>query len=814
MLAKVLIEESVYLWIKKNKRKARLGTIINKINDFVINGEKASTREQKLFAGQRIYKTRFNDGQRLIYSVKGRLEQQNVVVRLLQIGDHDSGDSAYKNREQLVNQPLSWEFMEHWDSNTDLSDPPAGVVLSRCYAWHQEDDGLRLEQNSSADLWWLLDEAQDELKGKSGPIILRGTAGSGKTTIALYRLMEWYVPHNLPSLYITYSEKLKSHAEKSFKELVRQDKQVLFKTIDQLCLALIPEDKKEFFQPDQHVNFVQFETFLANRQCRISAHMLWEEFRGILKGCFYLATTEQKVLDFKQYQNLNLIKLAQTDSLFAEREREQVYKLFENYQRWLKDEKKWDDMDLARCAFQYVEQHTQHYAQVIVDEVQDLTTYHLQIILALTTQPETLFLTGDAHQSIHPSRFQWERLKDQVYGYLQLKKKAQLVYRNVPNSVQHIKKNYRCSKEIIHLINALASWRSEHFGDDSEQLEAVESESKAICAMTLSDIVNKSLLNTQKMAANIMILVPDEAQKQLLINKENGLLRHCTSNVFNIHESKGLETTSVILYGFFEKYGSDFQRVGHVYKKDQAGLQHRLRYLVNLFNVACSRAKSELILLDSQLPDWQPLTVIQQRDNHIAQDFLKNILSRESTYDEYEEQAIKLEENHNWQQAAGTWEKINRLKDAHRCLAKFHTEKQEWLSAAQHYQHAELFAEAYTYYEKAESYQDALIVLLQMPTSQDTHSKINDFFDNPKKIAKIRGNFGQKILEKIIEENSSVAPSILFRYSKEKAGLARESIRKTQRDINHNLFSSRAAEARNQQFVAAMQAFNNLINEV
>ena len=28
-----------------------------------------------------------------------------------------------------------------------------------------------------------------------------------------------------------------------------------------------------------------------------------------------------------------------------------------------------------------------------------------------------LFLTGDAHQSIYPSRFKWERIKNQIYRH-------------------------------------------------------------------------------------------------------------------------------------------------------------------------------------------------------------------------------------------------------------------------------------------------------------------------------------------------------------------------------------------------------------
>ncbi|MDR9778477.1 hypothetical protein RJJ65_38710, partial [Rhizobium hidalgonense] len=132
-----------------------------------------------------------------------------------------------------------------------------------------------------------LDEQQQTIRDKQGPIILRGSAGSGKTTIALYRLMQWQVDGNDPCLYVTYSHKLKEYAQTHFNQLNRKPREVLFKTIKELCLDLLPKIQREQFEKSGYVDLIKFEIFIQKHSQKFSAHMLWEEFRVILKGCFY-----------------------------------------------------------------------------------------------------------------------------------------------------------------------------------------------------------------------------------------------------------------------------------------------------------------------------------------------------------------------------------------------------------------------------------------------------------------------------------------------------------------------------------------------
>lgn len=50
------------------------------------------------------------------------------------------------------------------------------------------------------------------------------------------------------------------------------------------------------------------------------------------------------------------------------------------------------------------------YEVVIVDEAQDLTPAGLRVCVALARQPEGLYLTADASQSIDKRGFAWSRV--------------------------------------------------------------------------------------------------------------------------------------------------------------------------------------------------------------------------------------------------------------------------------------------------------------------------------------------------------------------------------------------------------------------
>ena len=448
----VLIHPDVEIWRKRYFPKGKISQIIENIKVFVNNHEKVQTKQiKKLHSNHRLYKMRINQVDRLVFSVDDQDDQKTLKIHMM--GDHQAGEKAHSvgKIQQFIRQQddqfQTWSLGEIGPYHcmaiqTQLDE-------QRLYYRWDEFDIDRLAQNQSAKLWWHLDLEQEAIAKMQGPVVLKGSAGSGKTTIALYRLLGWQnvnAPQDQKSLYLTYSSKLKENAQELFHDLQYQPQKVSFQTIDEFLKALVSN-------PQEIINFEKFkkiiEPKLNNRTANISAEMLWEEFRGILKGCVYLALERKGCLTQAQYLDLSSVELTDADSLFLVEQRKDVYQLFELYQQELKKQKLWDDLDLAFHALQ-VQQKPQ-YNQILVDEIQDIPSIHLQVILGCVHDPQGLFLTGDSQQAIHPSRFLWSRLNNQIYHFLSQPKYAV----KHQNTVQTIRTNYRCSHEVLSLLNQL-----------------------------------------------------------------------------------------------------------------------------------------------------------------------------------------------------------------------------------------------------------------------------------------------------------------------------------------------------------------------
>ena len=76
-----------------------------------------------------------------------------------------------------------------------------------------------------------------------------------------------------------------------------------------------------------------------------------------------------------------------------------------------------DYYDPNILSHQYLPLVEPRYDFVVVDEVQDLTTIQLQLILTSLREPHQFVLCGDANQIVHPNFFSWSTLKRFFYQH-------------------------------------------------------------------------------------------------------------------------------------------------------------------------------------------------------------------------------------------------------------------------------------------------------------------------------------------------------------------------------------------------------------
>jgi tetratricopeptide (TPR) repeat protein len=182
-------------------------------------------------------------------------------------------DASYYSQESISQKiaddsaAQKWHFLDekNWD---------------RIEAYHQDDFDLALH----------LTPEQQAILTRPLPLLVSGTAGSGKTTLGIYYLLKLPLAKE-KKLFITYNYYLKTAAEKLYFSLLNASPlkdefhHPAFFTFQEYCLAVAAHYHRPF--PREH--YVDFERFGGIIQGNSLAHrydaaLIWEEIRSIIKG--------------------------------------------------------------------------------------------------------------------------------------------------------------------------------------------------------------------------------------------------------------------------------------------------------------------------------------------------------------------------------------------------------------------------------------------------------------------------------------------------------------------------------------------------
>jgi len=182
---------------------------------------------------------------------------------------------------------------EYWYSQEDLEDKVESDYGPQ--KWNVLDDdewerAISLEANQEIAYHLYLSQEQYSILTRPAPILLSGTAGSGKTTLALYYLSRKEFLGK-KRLFATYSPYLRDFAAKLYRGLVRGDtieeKPPLpeFLTMEEAQRRCIPS-ASPLADPGKLVGLEAFKTLIAANPLsrKFDPELLWEEIRSIIKG--------------------------------------------------------------------------------------------------------------------------------------------------------------------------------------------------------------------------------------------------------------------------------------------------------------------------------------------------------------------------------------------------------------------------------------------------------------------------------------------------------------------------------------------------
>lgn len=466
------------------------------------------------------------------------------------------------------------------------------------------------------------DDAQETVYRLPPPLIVVGSAGSGKTALTLEKLKHT----EGEVLYVTHSAYLAQSARDLYYShgFEKEGQDATFFSYREFLESIhVPKGREALWR-----DFAGWFERMRQQFKGIDAHQAFEEIRGVI------AADAGGLLAREAYRELGV-----RQSIFPADRRDKLYDLFEKYRDWLAEAKLYD---LNLVSHEWYAAVAPCYDFVVVDEVQDLTNAQLALILKTLKKPGHFLLCGDSNQIVHPNFFSWSRVKSLFWKDPDLAAKQEL---------KVLRANFRNSRETTRVANTLLKIKYKRFGSiDRESnflVDAVAGEAGAVTVLNDKDAVKRELNQKTKSSTQFAVLVMRDG------DKAGARKFFDTPLVFSIHEAKGLEYENIVLYRFVSDHRAEFSEIADgVTAKDLEGddLEYRrardksdksleiYKFYVNALYVALTRAIRNVYLIESDTRH-ELLGLLDMR----AGTDQVGMAATASTLDDWQKEARKLE---------------------------------------------------------------------------------------------------------------------------------------------------------------------------
>ena len=585
--------KKVYYWRNAIGDASLIATCKSNIDD-LINGTYTETDLEKL-KNYNIYSYRLNQRDRLLFTTI-QIDDEQYLLVLDVVLSHDYQKSPFlqnqgvlknfleKNSEELIAAVNASDFHQADNPMQLLRDDEEG---------EREDPEMVVVDYFNQQFIQLSDEQQHALQVPL-PALISGSAGSGKTCVAMVLLADYYQKSLLeeaegmqtPMLYVSASPNLVRAMRRMWEELhpeVSEDK-VQFKTYDEL-LQESPEleGKTRVGKPD-------FEAWYE-RHCKADNKVKKAQSASSIN-----LDTETAYQEFRirsGYNEDGYILLGRRQSLLANPEKKtwlnEAYRCYQDYLT---------KSSLINPDF-FPFQLPQKYRFVVVDESQDFAYLQLQNLFNLA-ENQAIACCMDSHQSLYDEQSKRPFLLDML-GAGSTKKAT------------HVKLSttYRCPKHIVSAANIVLRIKNTLLGGISDKDETPEIMPKLghESGGTVQIIVDKNSLDAglAQSTGFAIVTLPDFVLEARLLFK--------TELVFTPDQIKGLEYPTVALYRLldtplFDEASKKMKELG-----TQGGADRTVRYrpgpdaekgnskygpYFNQLVTAITRAKENLIIYEER----------------------------------------------------------------------------------------------------------------------------------------------------------------------------------------------------------------------
>lgn len=315
-----------------------------------------------------------------------------------------------------------------------ITAPNFDLVLKQpSFVTGSSDDLLRFKEGDLLGFLLKLNSEQEKFVtwavNATGPTLLKGSPGTGKSTVALYRTRE--ILRQLQAkgtrhpriLFTTYTNALVHFSEQLLQQLLGEDAQfVEVKTADALMYLVVNQLSG---QPQIATTKELLALVKQSIPCAIvtlEGNVLQQQAQRLILQRLqpeYLLEELTEVIDARGIDSLEDYQATPRTGRsipLNKIQRQAIWHLRQHFDRLLsaKGMETWAQIRLRALKLLQDSEMLPMYDAVVIDEAQDLSPTVLRFLIQLCGAPNRLFITADANQSIYGSSFRWSEVHDSL----------------------------------------------------------------------------------------------------------------------------------------------------------------------------------------------------------------------------------------------------------------------------------------------------------------------------------------------------------------------------------------------------------------
>ena len=431
----------------------------------------------------------------------------------------------------------------------------------------------------------------------SGPARIAGSAGTGKTIVALHRAV--YLARAHPEarvLLATFSETLADALQTRLRRLVGNEPKIAERLEVHSMSKIAWRLYKANFEPPNLATEIQVREVLERSAAETEGHKFSSQF---------LWTEWSKVVDAWQLENWeeyrDVTRLGRKTRL-AEKSRAILWTIFSRVREWLEEQKLLTEAGLLRRLEHHLSK-AKHppFEFCIIDEAQDIGIAELRLLAVFGgKRRNSLFFAGDLGQRIFQTPFSWKALGVDVRG-----------------RSHTLRINYRTSHQIrrqadcllpaeLTDVDGIAEWRGDTvsvFNGAEPQLRSFASADEEVTShCRLAPPATEGWVRRARNRSIRALRNRDgesqegHSRRRNVGHRTERTLGEASGSIVTgtMHLAKGLEFRAVVVMAVMMKYCHCNRGIENV--ADEADLQDTYDTERHLLYVACTRARDYLLV--------------------------------------------------------------------------------------------------------------------------------------------------------------------------------------------------------------------------